>query len=446
MADRHDPLKSLINSLPEEITLNIFSRLPVESVLNCKQVCKSWRNFLQFHVNTNTYFAYQHLQRQHGCGLTHTQEQNRDGSDAAIQTFVAFNRDVQALYHEEYHEDRKVGDNQPIYRRRRINIKFPACKHIVGSCNGLICLISRTNYNGVSIFPHIPSHSPESPDEPSYICNPVTREFVHLPRIYIDKKKIDLGVHIICGFGYHPLTNAYKVVRISYFGLPRSRGVVEIYKLGSDSGWTSAGETNLFFESVYHSPSVCWNGSLYWLHKESGGIVAFDLADEKFHSVPNPPGLLNTNRRLCVLRSCLCLITVPADPEIGYRDYYNVWFSKDNVSSYRSIEQSYKSRNWRKMFRMKSFLDIWNTLYFLFALTKEDELLFPIKGITRHDLKTQKDEKIWVLEERDRIQQVPLPHICSFISLKALGERNVEMFLGAPGNNELNLHASVNTR
>ncbi|XP_026415927.1 F-box protein At3g07870-like [Papaver somniferum] len=347
MAKRRNRLKSL----PQEITWNIFSRLPVESVLNCKLVCRSWRELLQFRAIKN-YFAYQHLQRQHGLGphiLVQQQQQQHKpfehhhyGSDSETMSFVAFDIYAQVFLYLEYHDDDDHGIS-----KKKIIMKFPiGASGVVGSENGLGCLKARTRYNGIPEYMR--------PDEPLNICNPITREFVTLPRILIDEKKTIDGVHIVYGFGYHPFINEYKVVRICYIGdekSPSFEGKVEVYTLGSGSGWRNVGETKYFLGRRVggNKSGVCVNGALHWLCDDSANILAFDLVHEEFHLLPTPIKQKFFFGRIFVARRCLFL------------EYYDDGHSEklcflkknnheddDNDSSCHMNEQYYKSWSWNR--------------------------------------------------------------------------------------------------
>ncbi|KAI3995953.1 hypothetical protein MKX01_004108 [Papaver californicum] len=92
------------------------------------------------------------MRHYHGCGLTQQQqEKNYDGSDSAMMSFVLFDKQAQALYYADYHEDNIMEEN-PIYDKRRINLKFQGGKFgFVGSCNGLICLSNPTSYTPICL-------------------------------------------------------------------------------------------------------------------------------------------------------------------------------------------------------------------------------------------------------------------------------------------------------
>ncbi|KAI3851624.1 hypothetical protein MKX03_009004 [Papaver bracteatum] len=219
--------------------------------------------------------------------------------------FFDFPRGSQKLNYAEYHEDDKSSDLNFITKRIKINLDFLTnVSRIVDSCNGLICFSVKTKYRN-------------SPSEPLYLCNPITREIVNLPGLSIHKKEHkELAVRIAHGFGYHPLTNEYKVVRICYILGPNnkySKGQVEVYTLGSDSRWRRKGETSHRLCGTYRGTNsgVSFNGAIHWLNLGYMGIVAFDLASEDFDLLPAPMDYSKSldKRSLRVMRGNLSLFS-----------------------------------------------------------------------------------------------------------------------------------------
>ncbi|XP_026418513.1 F-box protein At3g07870-like isoform X1 [Papaver somniferum] len=417
-----------INSLPTEITLSIFSRLPGESVLDCKLVCRAWRNFLQFHVNT-PYFVYQHLQRQRGYvphGLVQQQQQQHKPSDSETMSFVAFDRHTQVFWYLEYHDngDRISDKRTNNYRIKTINMKFPAdrcvkrIQGLVGSDNGLICLSLKLPPE-YSVIPAYQNKVAHSPNETLCICNPITREFVTLPGILIDKKRsVDDGVHIVHGFGYHPLTNEYKVVRICYVGdrkskSPSYRGQAEVYTIGSGCGWISVAETNLRPRYIGDPTGVCVNGALHWICDDSANIMVFDLATEKFHFLSAPTEQIHDARRIYVMRGCLCYVCY--DPT-------------DKLLRLYFLKKYYKSWSWKREFTIPLEM-LHHIRFFMFSITKMGEILLINNGrdqvLGYPSQRTEISQKGFKLDATTDLR-VPLPYIKTFVSLEALGETNVK--------------------
>ncbi|OVA18910.1 F-box domain [Macleaya cordata] len=226
----------IINHLPAEITLDILSRLPTQSVLLCSQVCKTWRTLL-----LATLFADMHLRRQllqlfdHGHDEYHNHFNNAAAAASKMGLlFLIWSVDSKTcnnqIYYGEYDDDEKSS-----YKTLpRINHPFINGTHaIVGSCNGLICL-----------------SLPRGFVDPAYICNPVTKEYVNLSTFSI-KNENRIGSTMF-GFGYSPSTNKYKVVRIFYYPYNHPFvGRVQVYTLGDGRGWRDKGEINYSLQTSF---------------------------------------------------------------------------------------------------------------------------------------------------------------------------------------------------
>lgn len=170
--------------MPEEITLDVISRVPAESILECKLVCMTWRNLVSHHP----LFLKMHLQHH----LNHPAA--AAAADSGKLGFIALTLDESFQYfvYNENHES--------IERIRRLNFNLPFGGHtrILGSSNGLICLSRRLK------------------EEKTYVCNPITREYVMLPEI-IKRESCDFEpyhIHGTCSFGFVSSTNEYEVLRI----------------------------------------------------------------------------------------------------------------------------------------------------------------------------------------------------------------------------------------
>ncbi|XP_026438032.1 F-box protein At3g07870-like [Papaver somniferum] len=155
---------------------------------------------------------------------------------------------------------------------------------MVGSCNGLVCFKISDKNTRVQ--------------DPIYICNPVTREYVYLPK-YIHGGDRDSRYRgfFICGFGYNYSTHEYKVVRIYYrSGMSLDVSKVQVYTLGSGQGWRDKGNITHLLSPI--TSCVCANGALYW--SGYGKIMAFDLADEEFRVIPLPPVSEEVSGAVCL--------------------------------------------------------------------------------------------------------------------------------------------------
>ncbi|XP_026408016.1 F-box protein At3g07870-like [Papaver somniferum] len=225
------------DGLPTETRLEILTRLPTQTVLDCKLVCKS-RNWIVRHPS----FGREHLK-------------HLDDSDSGkLISLMLFHKTPGLEEYAEYDESSSHG-TPPFSKARRFNIISPFENYeVLDSCNGLICFNALRS--GYSIASHLPLADRLVYYGPSFICNPVTREIVVLPEFE--------GEHLLTGFGYCSSTNEYKVVGIRISKREAHSGVIQVYTLGSGKGWRNVGKmdymmTDEVWKSVRHG--VLANGA-----------------------------------------------------------------------------------------------------------------------------------------------------------------------------------------
>ncbi|XP_026420805.1 F-box protein At3g07870-like [Papaver somniferum] len=246
------------NHLPTEVVLDILTRLPTESVLECKLVCKPWRNLVSHHPS----FSQIHLSHLN-------QSADSDGKLG----FLVLNEN-KGFYYFEYD-----ADETPTGRIRRINLTPPIAYvggyKVFGSFNGFVCLCEY-RYGTVCI------------------CNPLTKEYVELPEIIRDWGSDRYVPPWTRGFGYLPSTNEYKVVEI--YRLRTDLNIVEVlmFTVGSGNGWRNVGRFEIQSGEAYVEDGVFLNGALHFVEIDEGRVFVFDLIEEKFcehvSPPPRPPG------------------------------------------------------------------------------------------------------------------------------------------------------------
>lgn len=377
-------------SLPVEIALEILTGLPIESVLGCKLVSKTWRN-LVLHPSFSKMHFHHHLL-------------NPD-SDSGKLSFLAMTRsEIGNNENFQYFEYNQDNESTPIESIRRINLASPfSYTIIVGSCNGLICL------SGGTLRPY-------------FICNPITKEYVLLPEIKINS---DISQYVVStsGFGYVSSTNEYKVVGI--FMLKKTHFLeVHIYSLGSGLGWRNLGNfdcdiSNFFWE---HRQGIFANGALCWLtlENEISEIITFDLSEEIFCEnlltpPPSPPESYSLGNRIGVVDGFLffaiCLV-------IEGVLSYDVWLLKKKNGNHDMKDQGeeHQSFIWSQDFEIYDIE--------LLAITKSDGVLcLWDKYLNFYDLKAATSK--WLVDLKKPVVQV-LPHKNTFVSLKELGEEGTK--------------------
>ncbi|XP_060200083.1 F-box/kelch-repeat protein At3g06240-like [Lycium barbarum] len=162
-----------------------------------------------------------------------------------------------------------------------LNVKVTL--NIVGSCNGLLCL-SDDLWGYRNLF---------------YIWNPSIRKSVKLPEPIFTYDTHGPFDHTL-GFGFDPVSNDYKVVRIVHTGSNTDKVPphVELYKL-STGVWqdiTRVAPSFHFYEKI---PGVYVNGACHWVAtKRKKGessnmmIVLFDMQDDTFWEMMVPGSLV----------------------------------------------------------------------------------------------------------------------------------------------------------
>ncbi|XP_026432715.1 uncharacterized protein LOC113330066 [Papaver somniferum] len=184
----------MAETLPKDILENIFSRLPIESTLQCERVCKTWRRIVGKSV-----------------GIVFTFKKTIPSSTKDLVT---------QLY---YGDPRCETRIEKYYFENTLTPLVPALADpygMVGSCNGLVCFKAED-----------PNYSKDGRAFGlAFICNnPITGEAVYIPGL----GNREVSLHPPIGeFGYVGSTNEYKVVRI-YF----KASCVQVFTLGSHLGW-----------------------------------------------------------------------------------------------------------------------------------------------------------------------------------------------------------------
>ncbi|KAJ4959956.1 hypothetical protein NE237_019866 [Protea cynaroides] len=253
-----------IMNLPPEIIFEIWSRIPIESVLRCRCVCKLWSilghdsTFIDLHFSKS-------IQRTPRVVLSTLPRARRNRIPHSLPPWLLMVNGEEG--------DRKIplmglgfdDDDEKLLRSDRDNI-------IVGFCNGFLCIA-----NGKQ-------------GSPIYLCDLIfRRDSMILPKSQLPAP-IKSHNSFICrgvrrsfkfGFGFDSFQNKYKVVRVW-----EMHG--EIITVG-ESAWRK-----LDFPRYVYSCPLHLDGILYWYpirdpYDDFDSILALDLKSEKFWSIKSPP-------------------------------------------------------------------------------------------------------------------------------------------------------------
>jgi F-box interacting protein len=143
---------------------------------------------------------------------------------------------------------------------------------------------------------------------PSVVCNPVTGEFIRLPKV-IDGSRITM----CSGIGFQTKTNEYKVVRIVY-----GSSKVEINVVGTPTWRKVRVDGNCSVKLLSYPTFV--NEALHWIcypgeNYNSYSILRFNFETEKLQLIGLPSTLLgHYGIRKGVLRDSLyvCNASLPS--------------------------------------------------------------------------------------------------------------------------------------
>ncbi|KAK4259507.1 hypothetical protein QN277_005831 [Acacia crassicarpa] len=218
--------------LAEEIITDILKLLPVKSLIRFQSVCKPWENLIK-----SALFITEHLHystHQNSCLLLKY-------GNFSSQTLHLRLLDWEMQIHEILHSR--------------------TFTRLIGSINGLLCLY------------------------PFVLWNPATREVRQLP---LPRKQHD-PCRSTTGFGYSPVVNDYKIVRIYSNFEPDGYTLTgaEVYSLSTDS-WKDVdlGVLQGVELDLYLVNNVSANGSIFWRGLNSDAIVSYDIATEVFTLIP----------------------------------------------------------------------------------------------------------------------------------------------------------------
>ncbi|XP_026421207.1 F-box protein At3g07870-like [Papaver somniferum] len=400
-----------MNDLPSDILPNIFFRLHADLVL----VCKPWRNAIRNLIKDPS-FIKNHLA--HSKLLLQKLDENYSQDASANACEIVRSGFLKLQYIDSSKSDKCrlkyieycVDANKKSYEMKNKTIntlsirpaKYDLHLVMIASCNGLICSTVR--------------HS--NLDDPVHIFNPVTKEYVFLPRCTGTNGIIPY--EMVYGFGYSSSTDEYKVVRI--YQKPAA-WFFQVYILGNESStWKEEKETPLFNHGFRYSKSVSVNGELFWLDY-SLNILAFSLADEEFRYIASPliVGGNNTyGKRLCVFGDCLCLVDLKS--ATGKRNTHaDIWLFKNNNDM--NVQQN-GTWIWNRELTVQAETRYDFDLLPL-AFTKNGKLLFwqDHRFVSCYDPKTAVLEELRKDEDGHRAMSFyqATPHTNSFVSLKALG-------------------------
>lgn len=260
--------------LPPNILSEILSRLPIKSLFACRYVCKTFLDI----TSSNPYFNSLHSSKtslnlimQFGDACNHPTRYVHL-VDSGLEIAFVFGEEVglKLMFQIPNHPER-------YFKRYHLHAGEKNCFVLVNSCDGLLYFAER------------------SVCERSFVCNPITNEYVTL--LGLDEERSRLQLTMGMWFGFSRGENQYKVLRIfsTLTGRPWEMGYkheiwAQIHVVGSSS-WRDIKDQPI---SEYLTWDTCFtllNGTVYWLCRYpelKKLIIFFDFQQEKFGEVLPP--------------------------------------------------------------------------------------------------------------------------------------------------------------
>ncbi|XP_054779338.1 F-box/kelch-repeat protein At3g23880-like [Prosopis cineraria] len=336
--------------LPQEIIVNILKRLPVKSLIRFQCVCKHWK-----HLIKSSYFVSEHLHHsslQNPCLLF----QREMSGDPFILHLLDSRLQVRELQNDFW------------------------CAQIVGSSNGLLCIgMGKYILSPLSFL----------------LWNPAIREVRQVPINDFERASA-------VGFGFSPIINDYKVVRIT-IGILKSR--VDVYSLNTGL-WKEINFGKLK-DLSFCSNAVTANGTLFWrafdvkdldeisvksLGSDFDLIVSFDIAMELFTLIPEPAIDPDSSAHLVVCENKLAMLCLTFDSflidlwvmeEEGTSEFGKRWSWTKKHTIITSSGMLFPSVIWRNEIVCKSDEVVWTSIWGIQYATT----ILPLLNLSTHKLK-----------------------------------------------------------
>ncbi|CAN6843020.1 unnamed protein product, partial [Brassica oleracea var. botrytis] len=243
------------NSLPvpDDLAMEIFSRLPSKAMARCRCACKLWSSVLRSQDFTELFLTKSCARPQLLFVL----------DDYSVGELVF----ISSPQPENPEENSYVVASNPL-------ACFPRSSGFYGCTNGFFCYGANRNLKRLKRPVCVP-----------VICNPSTAQSLILPRL-ISKKRYGVQSYL----GYEPMEKELKL-------LSMNSSLVSDEWISVEHQVLTLGTTKLSWRlvecSISHCPStkwICISGVLYYAASADGDsensmVVCFDLRSEKFSSV-----------------------------------------------------------------------------------------------------------------------------------------------------------------
>ena len=248
----------LFTNLPEQMMREILGRIPIKSLIRCKCVRKSWHDLIDEPEFKSSYspkpcfaFSYEDM-------------------------YIIYDDDTCELLFRFW-----MNPAGRLYFGKSVRYSV-----VIDSVDGLLM----AKDGAANIL---------------FVCNPIIREYVGLPRLYTH------GRRSIFGFGVSRISGQYKVLNGEVIS-----GSYHVYTLGGEGSWRSISSAAPGNPILLYNNAIFCNENLHWLvsyfdFEEKYMVCCFDLDTELFTSFSIPHYVyesdIHSKYRLCILEGRLCL-------------------------------------------------------------------------------------------------------------------------------------------
>ncbi|KAE8651060.1 F-box protein CPR1-like [Cucumis sativus] len=296
-----------------DVVIQILSKLPPQSLLRFKSVCKSW-----YHLINHPKFVTKHLLDSfpHKHVLIKRALTNHSGKQELVFSILKFSLNGSV----------SIMD---------INLTFQEIDPLLELCghsHGLVCL---------------------SDCDDAFLVNPMTRQFHKLPPSILifrgchhDDPDYYSAIPFTIGFGYDAKSSDFKVVRIvSCRGQAKSSMRVEIYDLSKDK-WREIEAPDLCGNARFiPSFDMCHEGIFYWWGygepriNEVDSIITFDMSEEIFGKISLPESFNDTKHKISlrVLNKSIILFVYPFESNETNIDIWEMEKDESSVVSWSKL-------------------------------------------------------------------------------------------------------------
>uniref|UniRef100_A0A803KZU7 F-box domain-containing protein n=2 Tax=Chenopodium quinoa TaxID=63459 RepID=A0A803KZU7_CHEQI len=307
-----------LDHLPENLIVEILSRLPVKDLLQFKSVCKSWCSII-----SSPAFASKHLKNYY-------YSNNDTGRSCLLVQFP-----IPYAEHEVYE---LLVDETPRVLADEVLAYMPKSNsYVCGPCDGIYYMFHCCRRERA-------------------LWNPAINEFRPLPTII---SRPDLPANLtyenyeVYGFGLDPITRDYKVVVVkgywntlneedSYLNDPIS---VLVYSLRTNL-WKYCGDLRRPYNLEVNTCYIYVNGCCYWFGSYDSRdevIISFDLAIDTFKEMDVPDYAQPSSKCLGMYDDSLAFMSLHESEK-----NFDVWTLKEG--------------RWTKKLSVGPFPDVWRPL------------------------------------------------------------------------------------